>query len=512
MSSKTGWRQAMADNYKVKVNVEIVKCTDAVIDECIQAGVGMFERIISVEQAQSIDICEQMLLQTNYAALRDAFACHCSRMSRQHALEFVEELEGCEVKPYRVEGEIGRITFDSYWVEPGAGRDETATCLFPPLHGKEWYRTTGFKEIGLVHGTVEDSYRKTSVLINRVRHQEDATPFRTLRENSEYEGRQIMAYMEQQAGEIFDEHGFTAEGLPTDTAVDRSEQKLVTLPPRQVAPALQACAPEPEWETEMTHNPVAYEEPTRSTQVSLDDVNVKRQKSSRKADPEPDKKRKYAHNTVAHIAHDGASYIINGRGIMRVLHLVLAFLLHNHLLSNNLVFFVDGYKTLYTAIRYAFCWFPALQVILDWYHLEKRCKEQLSLALKGRVIRNTLLEQLLPCLWHGCLDRAISILQTVEPASIKNQDALDTLIDYLQRNRPYLPCYSVRKRLGLRNSSNLGEKANDLIVSDRQKHNGMSWSKAGSAALAAVSALARNREYKRWFQTGTLSFSFSLPG
>jgi hypothetical protein len=30
---------------------------------------------------------------------------------------------------------------------------------------------------------------------------------------------------------------------------------------------------------------VVYEEPGRSTQVSLDDVNVKRQKSSRKEDP-----------------------------------------------------------------------------------------------------------------------------------------------------------------------------------------------------------------------------------
>lgn len=502
----------MADNYKVKVKVEIVKCADVVTNEFIQVGVGMFERIISAEQAQNIDTCEQMLLQTNYAALRDAFACHCSRISRQHALEFVEELEACEVKPYRVEGEIGRITFDSYWVEPGAGRNETTRCLFPSLHGKEWYRTIGFKEIGLVHGTVEDSYRKSSVLINRVRHQEGATPDRTLRENSEYEGRQIMAYMEQQAGEIFDEQGFTAEGLPTERAVDRSEQRLVTLPPRQVAPALQACAPDPEWETEMTNNQVAYEEPTRSTQVSLDDVNVKRQKSSRKADPEPEKKRKYAHNTVAHIAHNGASYIINGQGIMRVLHLVLAFLLHNHLLSNNVIFFVDGYKTLYTAIQSAFGWFPPVQIILDWYHLEKRCKEQLSMALKGRVIRNALLEQLLPCLWHGCVDRAIAVLQAVEPTQIKNQAELETLIDYLQRNRPYLPCYSVRKQLGLRNSSNLGEKANDLIVSDRQKHNGMSWSKSGSAALAAVSALARNQEYKRWFQTGTLSFSFSLAG
>jgi hypothetical protein len=197
---------------------------------------------------------------------------------------------------------------------------------------------------------------------------------------------------------------------------------------------------------------------------------------------------------------------------MRVLHLVLAFLLHNHLLSHNLIFFVDGHKTLYTAIRYAFSWFPPVQIILDWYHLEKRCKEQLSMALKGRAIRNTLLEQLLPCLWHGCVDRAIAVLQAVAPTQIKNQAELDTLIGYFQRNRPYIPCYSVRKRLGLRNSSNLGEKANDLIVSDRQKHNGMSWSKLGSAALAAVSALARNQEYKRWFQSGTLSFSFCLAG
>jgi hypothetical protein len=259
----------------------------------------------------------------------------------------------------------------------------------------------------------------------------------------------------------------------------------------------------------MANNPVAYEDPTHTTQVSLDDVNVKRQKISRKGSQEPEKKRKYAHNTVAHIAHAGAAYIINGPGIVSVLRLVLAFLLHNHLLSHNLICFVDGHRTLYTAILAAFSWFPSFQIILDWYHLQKRCQEQLSLALKGRALRNALLQQVLPCLWHGWVDRAIALLQAVEPAQIKDQAALETLMGYLQRNRPYLPCYAVRKRLGLRNSSNLGEKANDLIVSDRQKHNGMSWSKPGSVALATVTALVRNREYKRWFQTGTLSFTFS---
>ena len=100
----------------------------------------------------------------------------------------------------------------------------------------------------------------------------------------------------------------------------------------------------------------------------------------------------------------------------------------------------------------------------------------------------------------------------MEPTTIKNPEALADLIGYLERNRPHIPCYSVRKHLGLCNSSNRGEKANDLVVSDRQKHNGMSWSKPGSVALAAVTTLVKNQEYKRWFQTGTLSFGFSTSG
>jgi hypothetical protein len=503
----------MANNYKVKVQVEIEECADTRTDGPRREGVGIFEWVVSAEQARSIDECEQIVLQTNHDALRDAFAHHLSSVSQQYALEKVDSLEKCTVKAYQVDGEIGRVTFDVYWVEQSEEGNEDASGIpFPALHAKEWYRTTGFKELAMVYGSVEKSYRKTSELINRTRHQPSATPFRTLRENTEHEGRQIRLHMEQQAVEILLEHGFTTEGAPTDMAVDRSEQVLVTLPAVQVEQAIQACEPEPEWMEEMTNNPVAYQDPAQSTQVSLDDVNVKRQKATRKGAQEPEQKRKYAHNTIAHIAHAGASYIINGSGIASVLRLVLAFLLHNHLLQHNLIFFVDGQRTLYTSILRTFVWLPAIQIILDWYHLEKRCKEQLSLALKGRVIRNALLKQLCPFLWHGCIDRAIALLQRVEPDNIKNQDALDTLIGYLKRNRPYLPCYAVRKRLGLRNSSNLGEKANDLIVSDRQKHNGMSWSKLGSVALATITALVRNREYKRWFQTGTLSFSFSPAG
>jgi hypothetical protein len=500
----------MATNYKLKVQVEIVECLDDVADAPSKEGVGIFERVIPAARAHSIDECEQALLQTNYAALRDALANHLNAVSQKYVLEAGGSLAECEVKPYRVEGEVGRVTFNSYWIGQVDGLDDhTARSPFPALHAKEWYRTTGFKELALVYGTVEESYRQTSELINRVRHQEDATPSRTLRENTEYEGRQVTAYMEQRVTTILHEQGFTTAGTPTETATDRTRQPLVTLPPEQVERAVQESAPEVEWGAEMKNNPVSYEDPAHSTAVSLDDVGVKRQKATRKEMQEPAQEHKYVHNTIAHIAHAGMSYIISGSGVVNVLRLVLAFLLQNQLLTYNLLFFVDGQRTLYTAILRAFAWLNSVQIILDWYHLKKRCKEQLSLAMNGCVVRNALLEQLLPCLWHGCVDRAIALLQAVEPGKIKNQKALTDLINYLERNRPYLPCYSVRKRLGLRNSSNVGEKAHDLVVSERQKHNGMSWSKPGSVALAALTALIRNQEYKRWFRTRTLSFSFS---
>ena len=72
-----------------------------------------------------------------------------------------------------------------------------------------------------------------------------------------------------------------------------------------------------------------------------------------------------------------------------------------------------------------------------------------------------------------------------------------------------IPAYSVRKELGLRNSSNRGEKANELLVAHRQKKNGMSWSKSGSVSLASITALSKNKEYERWFESGDIEFKLA---
>jgi hypothetical protein len=84
-----------------------------------------------------------------------------------------------------------------------------------------------------------------------------------------------------------------------------------------------------------------------------------------------------------------------------------------------------------------------------------------------------------------------------------------TLSSYLELRPPYIPCYEDRAQLGWHNSSNLGEFATDLLVSERQKHNGMSWYKVGSVALASLTALLKNGEYKKWFETKTIKFKLA---
>jgi len=92
-------------------------------------------------------------------------------------------LADCEVKPYQVEGEIGRVTFDLYRIKPSAGIDDTiAKSLFPELHAKEWYRTVGFKKLALVHGTVGNvspwgHVVTTSVAVSTTEATEVATTF-----------------------------------------------------------------------------------------------------------------------------------------------------------------------------------------------------------------------------------------------------------------------------------------------------------------------------------------------
>ena len=116
----------------------------------------------------------------------------------------------------------------------------------------------------------------------------------------------------------------------------------------------------------------------------------------------------------------------------------------------------------------------------------------MSRALQGKDSRNAVLEKLRPLLGPGLVDQAIQYLQNLPASQIKNEQERSHLMGYVEKNRPRIPASAVRSELGLRNSSTRGEKANDLVVADRQKHKGRSWSQSGSVALASVTALKQN--------------------
>ena len=392
-------------------------------------------------------------------------------------------------------------------MEDGKSVFDTSKEVFVTLRGKEYYRTVGFKELAYIYGDTNESFRKTEELINRFRYQQQqGTPCRTLQETTEREGQQILDYVTKQSNRILEQNGFFEDGAYRQNSIEYGQAEPVWLPSADIIKAANQCSDDFD-KAQLLLNPVGYEDPKTTTNIAIDDVNVKRQNASRPIENDSEEqKRKYAHNTIAHVENGDKKYTLNGQNTNSVLLFIMAFCFRNSLIGTRLQFFTDGHRMLNKAILKAFSWYHNIGIILDWYHLRKKCKEKLSMAMRGRVIRNEVLEQLMPMLWHGLTDKAIEFLNETQTSLIKNQTRMAELIAYLERNKAYIPCYEIRKKLGLKNSSAIGEKMNDLIVAERQKHNGMSWSKEGSVALASITALKRNNESRKWFEEKELDF------
>jgi hypothetical protein len=348
---------------------------------------------------------------------------------------------------YGVDGAVGRFEFLTHQiVDEEQILYDTAYAVFPRRRCWEWYKTIGFKELGLIHGATEQSYRKTARWLNRVRQQEGATPATTIREGVEQEGARILEYVERKTTEILRREGFTADGRPVmaSPAYVREPAVVSSVEVRQ---AILNCGLNSDEQAEVEKNPVIYEQAPQSVNISLDEVVVKKQKDER---PQPSKgpgrggqtaedgkdTRKYVHNTVAHIQHLESSYTVSGQSVLAVLRVILGYLVHNQLLPYRLQFFVDGQKTLQAAIVRAFSWFANLGLILDWYHLEDKCQRQLSLAMNGKDRRNAVLHELTRLLWYGMVDKAVAYLRNLEDDGMKDPAALRVLIGYIERNRP----------------------------------------------------------------------------
>ena len=130
----------------------------------------------------------------------------------------------------------------------------------------------------------------------------------------------------------------------------------------------------------------------------------------------------------------------------------------------------------------------------------------LSGAFKGgKEQRNQILSELSPLLWLGDVSAAVAYLKGLNPEILRPKNRIEELQNYLEERREQIPCYALRSALGLRISSNRVEKANDMVVARRQKHNGMSWSETGSGALAQIAALFHNGGLALWLDDNRLS-------
>lgn len=156
--------------------------------------------------------------------------------------------------------------------------------------------------------------------------------------------------------------------------------------------------------------------------------------------------------------------------------------------------------------RWIRAWFTALQMlrecstlILDWFHLRKRCAELGSMICHGRQAKAALVRPLLRHLWCGDVPAAITLLAAYRPQA-RNVDRLEELIQYLRDRQPYIPNYRERRRNCQYIGSGHVEKANDLIVAQRQKGAGMHWSMETSDALAALRTLMLNGGWDRYWR------------
>src|SRR5262249_6224100 len=106
-------------------------------------------------------------------------------------------------------------------------------------------------------------------------------------------------------------------------------------------------------------------------------------------------------------------------------------------------------------------------------------------------------------LWHGRAAEAVKLLRQKRD-EMKNLEALDELIGYLEARQPYLVDYAARRQAGLWIASTRVEKFNDQAISGRCKHRGMAWTEPGVEALARLQAAQRNGELAYFRRHGEL--------
>ncbi len=69
--------------YEISVEIKIKECEGSVDPNPVEQADGSFRLVMADKTASRIDACEQALLGTNFAAVRQAIAAHLSALSQK---------------------------------------------------------------------------------------------------------------------------------------------------------------------------------------------------------------------------------------------------------------------------------------------------------------------------------------------------------------------------------------------------------------------------------------------
>lgn len=368
------------------------------------------------------------------------------------------------------------------------------------------------------------SYDAAARLLNHIlkRFDEEGFSPRTLQDTILHNGSHVIREMSDKASDILEKNGFDPNtGLPVSKGsvptelcqveisdADRAESK------KRIEEAMEHFNSNNEEEYQIQDASLISQietVPERTVYIMLDDICASHQKEKRTVQSHTGfKGAERVETSVVYLKAAEGEYRLAAQDVPSACRLTLAFLLANHLLKNReLVFFTDGARILKNNIEKYFSFHPH-SIHLDWFHIRKKCREYLSMALIGGKINRekaeTVKYELSKKIWPGNTDGAIAYLRNVDSSLIKNKKQMDELIRYLERKQSGITCFALRKELGLINSSARVEKSNDLLMAKRQKNQGMSWSHSGSLALAVITALDYNRELDGWSTERSLRF------
>ena len=201
---------------------------------------------------------------------------------------------------------------------------------------------------------------------------------------------------------------------------------------------------------------------------------------------------------VARIATPKGYRYLSGTGavVLRQLSLLLFFCAG---WSGWVTLLGDGAKWLRNFFETELNAFTRKELLLDWYHLRRKCADFAGMICSSREDKKVLKRKLHALLWKGQVDSALEALEACRPQT-KNEQKLQELMDYLRARKAYIVNYNERRRKQQYIGSAHAEKACDLIVAKRQKNRGMHWSEETADALAALKTVVLNRSWDLYWQ------------